>query len=83
MTFFSLQIYPFVLPRAHRANPRTLSTMTSANLDEKRLPSEDEHENAKAEHEFHNNVGGYGAMPDDPDAGLSAKERAAIVCRTI
>jgi hypothetical protein len=57
--------------------------MTSANLDEKRLPSEDEHENAKAEHEFHGSVGGYGAMPDDPDAGLSAKERAAIVCRTI
>ena len=57
--------------------------MTSANLDEKRLPSEDERENAKAEHEFHDNVGGYGAMPDDPDAGLSAEERAAIVCRKI
>jgi hypothetical protein len=54
--------------------------MTSANLDEKRLPSEDERENAKAEHEFHDSIAGYGSMPDDPDAGLSAEERAAIVC---
>jgi hypothetical protein len=54
--------------------------MTSTNLDEKRLPSEDENEKARAEHEFHDNIGGYGAMPDDPDAGLSVEERAAIVC---
>lgn len=53
--------------------------MTSTNLDEKRLPSEDD---AKAEHEFHEGIEGYGGMPDDPDAGLSAEERAVIVrCR--
>lgn len=52
--------------------------MTSTNLDEKRLPLEDD---AKAEHEFHEGVEGYGRMPDDPDAGLSAEERADIVGR--
>lgn len=50
--------------------------MTPTNLDEKRLPSEDD---AKAEHEFHEGIEGYGGMSDDPDAGLSAEERAAIV----
>jgi hypothetical protein len=58
-------------------------TMMSVNLDEKRLPSEDEKENANAEHEFHDNVGGHGTMPDDPDTGLSVEERAAIVRLTI
>lgn len=50
--------------------------MTSTHFHEKTLPSEDD---AKAEHDFHEGIDRYGGMPDDPDAGLSAEERAAIV----
>jgi hypothetical protein len=52
----------------------------SNNMDEKavRVPSEDEKSGAPAE--YHDTAVGYGAMPDDPDVGLSAEERAAIVC---
>jgi hypothetical protein len=51
----------------------------SNNLDEKavRPPSDDEKSGPPGE--YHNEATGYGAMPDDPDAGLSGEERAAIV----
>jgi len=48
----------------------------SQSLDEKvRRPSDDE----KTENEFHDPSRGYGGLADDPDAGLSAEERADIV----
>jgi hypothetical protein len=48
----------------------------SNTLDEKvRAPSDDE----KSSPEYQDTARGYGGLPDDPDAGLSIEERAAIV----
>jgi len=47
----------------------------SNTLDEKvRAPSDDE----KSSPEYQDTARGYGGLPDDPDAGLSIEERAAI-----
>jgi len=49
-----------------------------ASHSEKR-PHSEEDDKVGVQREFHDTAEGYGAMPDDPDAGLSAEERAAIV----